>query len=151
MGVEAVSGGTFGCDEEARVVSDETTEAVDALRALVSAAWEHDQKWAAASPEMAQAGLVVAWYEGRTYGDDPTNALMRRCMAVVDLCHAVDRFVTECTLTRSDPRDTAVAWRAGFYERGFGHHIATGPTLRAALENWLADYEGVLPSDGGWE
>lgn len=125
----------------------ELAEAVDALRGLIRAVWDHDQRWAVSSPEAVRVGQLVARYNREHQPeDDRVNALMRRCVAVVEGCEAAERFTTEYTLAWGIPDHESPAWRVGFYERRHGHHTSAGPTLEAALEAWLADHEGRLPS-----
>jgi hypothetical protein len=128
----------------------ELSEAVNAMRGLIRAVWDHDQRWAVTSPEARRVGQLVARYNREhEEGDDSINALMRRCLAVVEGCNPAERFTTEYTATWGISEGEKPAWRVGFYERHHGRHIAVGPTIEAALESWLAEHEGRLPSRAG--
>ncbi len=127
----------------------ELSEAVDALRGLIRAVWDHDQRWAVSSPEARRVGQLVARYtRAHGPGDDRVNALMRRCVAVVDGCDVAERFTAEYTPAWGLPGGESPTWRVGFYERRHGRHVAAGSTIEEALESWLAEHEGRLPSGG---
>jgi hypothetical protein len=127
----------------------ELSEAVDALRGIIRAVWDHDQRWAVTSPEAIRVGQLVARYNREHEpGDDRINTLMRRCVAIAEGCHVAERFTTEYSPSWGASEDGAPTWRVGFYERHHGRHVAHGPTIEAALEAWLVEHEGRLPSSG---